>query len=585
MKGGITSGVVYPLAAVRLSEEYRFKNVGGTSAGAIAAAAVAAAEHGRSTGAGTSFEEVRDLPAWLGSNLTSVFQPTRGTKPLFSMLLAGTSGGPGAAVASALAGFPLWALAGALPGALLMGAAIASASGLLLFWALVCGFVLALAGAAAMLAAGVLRRAMRTLPENGFGLVTGFAGEGPAGAQPLTEWLADLLDRLAGKTGSDALTFGDLWGSEDPAAPRELNLEMMTTSLTQGRPYRLPLTGRAARELWFDPEEMRRLFPARVVDQMVRDGKAVEGAERFAPLVPLPPAAKLPVVVATRMSLSFPLLISALPLHGIDWSRPQPDGTHRPARCWFSDGGICSNFPVHFFDSPVPRWPTFAIDLRKLPGDWAPSEDERENVWMPPDNDVAADEWWAAWDELPPRRRLMGFAGSILRTMQNWVDQTQARVHGYRDRIVRIEHSHTEGGLNLTMSEGDIRRLSTRGGCAGELLGDRFAVPPRTDSPLTWENQRWVRYRSFMRLLEDSLGRLRLGYLEPDAGGRPVPEMSERAEGDPPEFHWVSAEQRRFALEATEAAIAVAAEWEADAEGFAPGSPEPAPELRIAPRI
>ena len=47
MKGGITSGVVYPLAVVELSNTYRFRNIGGTSTGAIAAAATAAAELGR----------------------------------------------------------------------------------------------------------------------------------------------------------------------------------------------------------------------------------------------------------------------------------------------------------------------------------------------------------------------------------------------------------------------------------------------------------------------------------------------------------------------------------------------------------
>jgi predicted acylesterase/phospholipase RssA len=47
MKGGITSGVVYPLALASLAKEYRFVNIGGTSAGAIAAAAAAAAEYGR----------------------------------------------------------------------------------------------------------------------------------------------------------------------------------------------------------------------------------------------------------------------------------------------------------------------------------------------------------------------------------------------------------------------------------------------------------------------------------------------------------------------------------------------------------
>ena len=37
MKGGITSGVVYPLAIARFAEEYRLRGVGGSSAGAIGA--------------------------------------------------------------------------------------------------------------------------------------------------------------------------------------------------------------------------------------------------------------------------------------------------------------------------------------------------------------------------------------------------------------------------------------------------------------------------------------------------------------------------------------------------------------------
>ncbi len=37
MKGGITSGIVYPPAVCELAQDYRFECVGGTSAGAIAA--------------------------------------------------------------------------------------------------------------------------------------------------------------------------------------------------------------------------------------------------------------------------------------------------------------------------------------------------------------------------------------------------------------------------------------------------------------------------------------------------------------------------------------------------------------------
>src|SRR5712691_7850411 len=46
MKGGITSGVIYPKALWMLSERYRFKNIGGASAGAIAAVIAAAAQYG-----------------------------------------------------------------------------------------------------------------------------------------------------------------------------------------------------------------------------------------------------------------------------------------------------------------------------------------------------------------------------------------------------------------------------------------------------------------------------------------------------------------------------------------------------------
>jgi predicted acylesterase/phospholipase RssA len=44
MKGGITSGIVYPTLALTLARKYRFASIGGTSAGAIAAALCAAAE-------------------------------------------------------------------------------------------------------------------------------------------------------------------------------------------------------------------------------------------------------------------------------------------------------------------------------------------------------------------------------------------------------------------------------------------------------------------------------------------------------------------------------------------------------------
>jgi hypothetical protein len=49
MRGGTTSGVVYPLAVCEIAATRRIRNVGGASAGAIVAAATAAAELGRSS--------------------------------------------------------------------------------------------------------------------------------------------------------------------------------------------------------------------------------------------------------------------------------------------------------------------------------------------------------------------------------------------------------------------------------------------------------------------------------------------------------------------------------------------------------
>ena len=91
------------------------------------------------------------------------------------------------------------------------------------------------------------------------------------------------------------------------------------------------------------------------------------------------------------MSLSFPLLISAVPLYALDytganlayvkavreWRQQHPDASlaehaaavsQRPVFDvnWFSDGGLTSNLPVQFFDSVLPSRPTFAIDLAPL---------------------------------------------------------------------------------------------------------------------------------------------------------------------------------------------------------------------------
>ena len=80
------------------------------------------------------------------------------------------------------------------------------------------------------------------------------------------------------------------------------------------------------------------------------------------------------ILVVTRMSLSFPILFKRDPLYLPDYAHKivsdelewtENDQLESPTSvnadiCWFSDGGICSNFPIH---CPLPRWPTFGSIL------------------------------------------------------------------------------------------------------------------------------------------------------------------------------------------------------------------------------
>jgi predicted acylesterase/phospholipase RssA len=632
MKGGITSGVVYPHAVCELARTYRFQNIGGTSAGAIAAAAAAAAELGRGAG---GFRRLAGLPDWLGSgtNLFSLFQPQRRTRGLFRTLTAGFGKRrrPLRMLLAAIRYFPLYALAGVLPGAALVVAFALLASGLALVLGLACAILLLALGLTLGLAYGLYRSATRGIPANLYGLCSGL-GEGSTPA--ITSWLAQELDHLAGKAqtdGTQPLTFGDLWrgppGHRSAEGERYVDLAMMTTNLTLRRPHRLPWNERV---FFFDPAEFRRLFPEPIVEWMENHPPPPTDASDPAdwellcrlmePLRPFPAAADLPVVVAARMSLSFPILISAVPLWAVDmrrgsndearkawrgwlkenaadWERLRDDreawrSADKPAQvlradvCWFSDGGLSSNLPIHFFDAPIPRWPTFAINLAPFPPGRSRAPDEADNTSLPDSNLGGLLETWASWSDKSGWSALLGFANAIVRTMQNWVDNAQTRVPGYRDRIVHIWHTEDEGGLNLSMPEHVIGALTARGGRAGGKLVERFAGPGDTAAP-GWDNHRWIRYRSTMAVLEEMLGTIARGYGMPREGqARAYRELVTRGAGEaPPSYRWRNRAQGDLALMATDRLIEVFEQLDAAESSFGDGAPNPHPEARIVPRL
>jgi predicted acylesterase/phospholipase RssA len=622
MKGGITSGVIYPGAVCRLAQVYRLRSIGGASAGAIAAAAAAAAEYGRAGGGFDRLEQLpRDLTAPVTSGesmLFSLFQPQPPTAGLFKVMTAGLgrSGVDRArriAVAT-LTAHPLWALLGALPGLLILALAwaAAGASPGVAVWVGVVGALVLLLGLAIGSAIGLLHRLASAVPANGFGLCSGMDGSPPSRTMSLTPWLHRKLQELAGRDdGAPPLTFGDLERAG-------VDLRMMTTNLTRRQPLALPWS---TREYYFDPQAWRRLFPTDVVNwleshppQPTGGPVAVADTEllraQALPLRPLPEPADLPVVVATRMSLSFPLLISAVPLHAVDyyssnasrdaraaaqrWRREHPDGTvaqaldelPRPAfgLNWFSDGGICSNLPVHFFDRPLPTRPTFAVDLAPFPPGTSKSTHEADNSYLPGVNQGGIQRRWTVWAPAG-LNALVGFGLSIVDTARSWVDEGQIVMPGYRDRIVTIWHDDEEGGMNLAMPKDTVSALAARGDGAAAKLVERFAEPGQTgDSPAGWDNHRWIRFRTATAGLEDWLGAFRSGYDAPDGPAVQYRELAGPTADAPLPSYGLTGARRSVVNARTRELLGLAQRWnQQPVDAFSRGAPAPRPMLRLVP--
>jgi predicted acylesterase/phospholipase RssA len=501
MKGGITSGVVYPTAVLELKEKYRFVNIGGASAGAIAAVATAAAEYRRQAAPpgqrDAGFEALRTLIGEMAEPgvLQGMFQPVPSGREAFDLVLAsldskGTSMSakakafgrvvlghhPVGVIVGALVTATAWFGLGLLGWALSLVDSPSSWSGGGIALAVVTLAIVATLGCLGGALVGMGRaalRLLRTMATTGFGLCPGPRQPG-FDHDGLTDWLHAKVQACAGLPPDRPLTFGDLKRAG-------INLETMTTDLSFARPMRLPFEFNT---YLFRPDEMRFVFPEAIVSWMA--SHPGEPSSRCGvPPTPdetpslswMPDVDDLPVLVAARMSLSFPALISAVPLYTQDCANPD-----RPiVRVWFSDGGISSNFPIHFFDGWLPGRPTFGLNLGPYPS--SPS-----GRALARDVEVAdGEDDWATGDVFMPSSRLSGrfprwahiddvfsFYGSILTTMQNWRDNLQSEIPGFRDRVCEIRLNRIEGGMNLNMAPDTIESLVRKGGLAGERLRDTF---------------------------------------------------------------------------------------------------------------
>lgn len=590
MQGGVTSGVVYPGLVCKLAEQYSFQSIGGTSAGAIAACLTAAAEYSRRNGNPNAFDDVAAVSKWLGdssqfgsgSNLFSLFQPQVWTRDLFRFATAFLVKGFWRRTFAILWLFVIEIIVGIIPAAVLYHFS-SSLYGWQYSLDLALIVLVAIGGIAITAVLGLVIR-LCFVPKHYFGLCTGFAPSGARKAPALVPWLNDKINEIAQKLPTEPLTFGDL----DKLG---ITLKMMTTCLTWGRPFTLPFTTNI---FYFCPKEFRDFFPEEVVNWLeahppkhlpADHGVDVNG------LCPLPDWNDLPVIVAARFSLSFPFLFCTVPLYAVDWTLrqcgkgdPIPDPVpgcavaygqpRKPEHVWFTDGGICNNFPLHLFDAPLPRWPTFGIDLTDLRPDRA--TDDR--VWMPTSNGGGISPEWTRIAANVGLGGTLGLIFAIIDAARNWVNNLQAIAPGYRDRIVHIALSKQEGGLNLTMPPLVLKNLNIYGQEAGERLIEHFINGTDNGKPteMTWDNQRWIRYRSTMSEVEKFMAAFSETALGPEAGDAPYTRLID----DPPSYS-LSSSQRTVAQNETRKLTDLGHEM--SPLPLHEGTPRPEPNLVIRP--
>jgi len=507
MKGGITSGVVYPRAVLELHQNYDFRSIGGASAGAIAAAATAAAQFGGDPG----FERLARLDEELARPgvLRGLFQPSISTRPLLDFFLLALeavhdkeSSRFGKAL-SVLVSLLRCGLAGALSAAalgLIIAVAAALAVGGRLWSAPILVAVVALLAAIAGAAAQLLWIALREVTKSGLGMCSGMPEPEYVGQKALTPWLFEQMNLLANRTAGDApVTFGDL----DDAG---IELKLMTTNLSDRAPYTVPFT---THRFLFSEGEFRDLFPSEAVDFLI--AQAHQSARTRPPpgFYYLPDWRLLPIALGARLSLSFPVLIRPIPLYTVKVSAfhgPEPVqlAAEDLLLNHFSDGGICSNFPIHFFDELVPSRPTFGITLGEMPAaetsntarplegmGRADVAANTPDVYLPRANEVSPLGW-------KPVRTVAGLLGAMFDTAMSYRDVLQSHMPGFRERIVEVRLTADEGGLNLDMNTQRIAALAKKGTMAGQLLLSQFDM----------DVHRWVRLQALMPPLAEVLAGL-----------------------------------------------------------------------------
>lgn len=607
LDGGVINGVVYPGFLMELARKFHFRSLGGTSVGAISAALAAACEFNRRYQGNNGFNEgLAKLPTELAklmdeeaevTKIRSLFQPDPKVQHLFdwfvdvlgtgleyvktqvaerqspetkAKLIEPKSESSNFTKLVMLAWFKavdhfgpnawwlFWWMLAALDGVLLLTKVWA----MTFAWQMILWQLLYLLGVIFLhpvcIAIVQVRRLIK-LP--GAGACNGMRAS-PENTEGLSEWLYEGIQKAANLPLDKPLTFANLWqapcgpkASDGSQEPRSIDLRMITTCLSHGRIYELPLIDDDDAVVMFKLSELKPYFSTAVIAHLRRVSKPLnidtclllrrkiikrkqdlknsqEELYEFKlkwrkarkklkrqflkpedkknglndPDIRQLPSSDLPIVVAARLSMSCPILFQNMPLIGFNFDVRTEDIDL--VRLWFSDGGIGSNFPIHLFDKPIPRWPTFGVKIL----DESPRKDSKQkhlqahipfghkdgsddNLLYPRDKDRVLSRIYKGTG-----RNFLKILFGIYTSTKDGHDQSFVRMPDVRNRVVRVYLNNRAGNaFNLKISSKQIIDLAHDvGAYGGRLAAQAYLAQSPASTKYkwvnSWQDHRWVRF-------------------------------------------------------------------------------------------
>lgn len=411
LKGGVSSGLIYPEFIAQIRKELEIGGFAGSSAGAIASALGACAELAWRDGDEKSYERYAKSISDLTKNLTSLFDPSLPFRALFKAILLIAPGSGRAKYFQAIMCFAP---------TILIGAFIA----LLISWITKSGLIISILlialGAFFALTIHMVSLLVMASKKYNFGICKGLK---------LSEWISDAICEISAK--DSIIRFKDF---EDAG----IGFRLAISNLNNGSGMVLPNENLT---LKFDKHEFAKLFPQNTMQYLEKIQKEPQSA-----MWDLPMGSEMPILVALRISASCPALFEQIPFH-----------TDKQ-KIYLSDGGICMNFPFDIFQNDVNQ--SIVIDLQTIHQEY-----EGERVW-----DIKEE----ATTHLVKINGLFSYVWELVKTMREGHAKHQIYALGDNFHCFRIGLKPHEGGMNLSNHYAVLDEVIEIGRSAGAIVAAKM---------------------------------------------------------------------------------------------------------------